>query len=167
MKKIKKNCKKSEKSKCQKSLLLATNFPRFFCDKKFTLSNSNFPAKTSLRCAIWNHIENVKNKILKVLFGPSVSLFVSVFSAWSYFTLLVFVSSSSFKVVKMCIRSTDHVSRLLKRLGNRVRSRRCKLYTTLLYYSFLLGKGLTSFYVRNSEPNSRLKITEFVLPLNF
>ena len=102
-----------------------------------------------------------------MLFGPSVSLFVSVFSAWSYFTLLVFVSSSSFKVVKMCIRSTDHVSRLLKRLEiewgaegvNFIR-----LYFTTVFY---LERGLTSFYVRNFEPNFAVENNGICLTFEF
>ena len=102
----------------------------------------NFRTKTSLQYGIWNH----QNSKIKLSFSDTSKLlefhfFVSVFSRWSYFTL-VFVSLVDFKVVKMCIRSTDHVSRLLKRLEIEWR---CKLYTTLLYYSFLLGRGCLDF----------------------
>ena len=117
----------------------------------------NFRTKTSLQYGIWNH----QNSKIKLSFSDTSKLlefhfFVSVFSRWSYFTL-VFVSLVDFKVVKMCIRSTDHVSRLLKRLEIEWR---CKLYTTLLYYSFLLGRGCLDFILCPEQRNK----PEFVLP---
>ena len=110
----------------------------------------NFRTKTSLQYGIWNH----QNSKIKLSFSDTSKLlefhfFVSVFSRWSYFTL-VFVSLVDFKVVKMCIRSTDHVSRLLKRLEIEWR---CKLYTTLLYYSFLLGRGCLDFILCPEQRN--------------
>ena len=120
----------------------------------------NFRTKTSLQYGIWNH----QNSKIKLSFSDTSKLlefhfFVSVFSTWSYFTL-VFVSLVDFKVVKMCIRSTDHVSRLLKRLEIEWRKKRCKLYTTLLYYSFLLGRGCLDFILCPEQRNK----PEFVLP---
>ena len=111
----------------------------------------NFRTKTSLQYGIWNH-QNSKIKLsFPIRQNCSSFTFLFLYSVREA-TLL-----SSFKVVKMCIRSTDHVSRLLKRLEIEWR---CKLYTTLLYYSFLLGRGCLDFFLCPEQRNK----PEFVLP---